>query len=554
MTTTKKIIILAGLLSSLPQIVTVESLTITTFNVLAPVHRSMPTFRNTRSSTSSTGKHQKNMNNNNNNGPINRNNLLHNSSPPRESQKEEWWKPRAEQIASYIYNELSSSDIILLQEWWFHEPFERVFDQRLGDMYTRVAERRPSHDYLLHDKNVKYIREDGLAILVKKANCEGSKANKPDRYQMNTNIIKGGKLELCSSRSISTGPGRIGQIVTCRGIDCGREVRIANVHLSFPSSEDSNANAIKQREELRTVVEELSKVDNLAFENCNSHRLEIIGGDFNSDSKSLPSKLLEDSPYHFVSCASAISERCYSNGCNDGCSVNLGVTHKTHLGQHVSVDHLFVRTLDANDKIDRDSKDTKQDSQNDYHPIRSLGYLDSHGTTILDCQSGTISLDGSSTSVDNNTNNMNKYQKPISKNGQNLISDHKPVTARIDWPCTITVKQALSNCNTQGDHPDKDTKSIMMKPNIKVSNTSDPCEEKLNNLHSLSDDSHSSSLLLDGIFEFEDEEHEINIPLDPLEPPCYIGSAYIKESPNDYNRLLAFYNKTLGSSSSGFEN
>ena len=63
---------------------TCNALTITTFNILAPVHRSM-------------------------------NALNH-----RESEREDWWRPRAEGVAEYISKKFNSSDVILLQECKLH--------------------------------------------------------------------------------------------------------------------------------------------------------------------------------------------------------------------------------------------------------------------------------------------------------------------------------------------------------------------------------------------------------------------------------------------------
>ena len=65
----------------------VRSLTITTFNILAPLHRTMTPDNN------------------------------------RESEREDWWRPRAVGVANYIKQQFSESDIILLQEWWFDDEF-----------------------------------------------------------------------------------------------------------------------------------------------------------------------------------------------------------------------------------------------------------------------------------------------------------------------------------------------------------------------------------------------------------------------------------------------
>ena len=112
--------IMKKILSSFPLLLSVwvsmtDALAITTFNILAPVHRSMP------------------------NQPDPDLNL-------RESERQEWWRPRAEGVAQYIAEKFASSDVILLQEWWFDDSFTRIFDEAISDAFERVAERRPGND------------------------------------------------------------------------------------------------------------------------------------------------------------------------------------------------------------------------------------------------------------------------------------------------------------------------------------------------------------------------------------------------------------------------
>jgi hypothetical protein len=62
----------------------------------------------------------------------------------------------------------STSDIILLQEWWFDEKFTDVFDSFLGDDFDRVAERRPgptqnyNYKYLQQNHDHSIMRADGM--------------------------------------------------------------------------------------------------------------------------------------------------------------------------------------------------------------------------------------------------------------------------------------------------------------------------------------------------------------------------------------------------------
>ena len=389
------------------------SLTVTTFNMLAPVHRSMPSNARNGNQNKDTPK-------------------------PRESEREEWWVPRAEKLASFISQNLLSSDIILLQEWWFDPTFESLFDSVNGHSYIRVAERRPGEG-----------RQDGMAVLIKKT----------------------GRLEFVNSCSVITGPQRIGQVVTCREKietsrnnkdsngqnrgkleDIGREVRIANVHLSFPKSDDDNINAQRQTRELELVAQAMISSSPLPDTNSEK-RLEIIGGDFNSNSQTLPCQTLERNPYNFVNCASALSEQSFMNG--TGCGrVQLGATHRTHLGENVSVDHLFVRTVDINSastsgKIDMRHEDSNKSTtkissgnedgngnksmtgyQNKIDCLATrLGYLDAIGTRIEYCQPIELEIDLSL------NDDFNRRELDGENEGTKMvISDHKPVTCRLEWP------------------------------------------------------------------------------------------------------------------------
>jgi hypothetical protein len=115
----------------------------------------------------------------------------------------------------------------------------------------------------------------------------------------------------------------------------------------------------------------------------------------------------------FVNCASCIAEQALSD---TGGQVNLGVTHRTHRGEEVSVDHIFARI-----------SETKNDASH------KLGYLDSWGTRVVDCCRGDLELEGCSF--------PSKEECVL-----DIISDHRPVTATLEWPSptSITAKAALT--------------------------------------------------------------------------------------------------------------
>eukprot|EP00584_Thalassiosira_punctigera_P005129 CAMPEP_0172536312 /NCGR_PEP_ID=MMETSP1067-20121228/8098_1 /TAXON_ID=265564 ORGANISM="Thalassiosira punctigera, Strain Tpunct2005C2" /NCGR_SAMPLE_ID=MMETSP1067 /ASSEMBLY_ACC=CAM_ASM_000444 /LENGTH=437 /DNA_ID=CAMNT_0013321359 /DNA_START=10 /DNA_END=1322 /DNA_ORIENTATION=+ len=247
--------------------VAVQALSITTFNVLAAVHRSVP---------APPGQPQ-----------VER----------RESERKDWWQPRAEGLAKFVADELAFSDAVLLQEWWFGTEFEEIFDYHTGGIFDRVAEQRPGPGGTL--------REDGMAVLVKRK----------------------GKLELMGSDKVRTGPQRIAQIVKCRergrGDRGGRPVLLGNTHLSFPGDPDRITNERRQAFEVQLVARAISRAGRRLSSDgdCEGH-MQIIGGDFNSDVCSLASAKLE-SRHDFVNCMSAYSEQ---NLCSIGGRVNIGVT------------------------------------------------------------------------------------------------------------------------------------------------------------------------------------------------------------------------------------
>ncbi len=293
----------------------------------------------------------------------------------RESERQEWWRPRAEGVAQYIAEKFASSDVILLQEWWFDECFTRIFDEAISDAFERVAERRPG-------SNPGQYRDDGMCCLVK----------------------KNGLLELVKSGKVLTGPQRIAQIIQCRERKGGRHVFIANSHLSFPGNKDPTINSERQKKEAAIILDALDRArsdwetTSSSSESC----LEIVCGDFNSNSCSPAAALVEDN--NFVNSVSATANQLLTNV---GGAVNIGTTHCDHLGNRVSVDHIFLRVAKRKDNQENGQRSTKQERCS----ALALGYLDTQGTRILAVQRDKITISGAA-----------------------VLSDHRPVTAKIEWP------------------------------------------------------------------------------------------------------------------------
>lgn len=367
------------LLLSALLLLSARALTITTFNILAPVHRSMD--------------------------------ALHH----RESEREDWWRPRAEGVAAYISTQLSSSDVILLQEWWFDARFTTVFDSATGDAFERVAERRPGDAAAGGEE-----RCDGLCCLVRRA----------------------GALELVASDRVVTGPGRIAQLVHCRerrggdGAGAGRHVFLANAHLSFPGDADDGLNQQRQADEATVLLEALARAGTAAP--SDDERLEVVCGDFNSNSLGRAAARAEARPYRFVNCASAAALACLAHV---GGQVGLGTTHCNHLGERVSVDHIFLRLVAGKDAPPPPRRGARRNAggtataapQREQSAAQgaalALGFLDAKGTRILSVRRGDLQLEVAA----------------ARRQRQQLLSDHRPVTATIAWPrATAPDKEVLT--------------------------------------------------------------------------------------------------------------
>jgi len=251
-------------------------------------------------------------------------------------------------------------------------------------------------------------------------------------------INKKGRLQLLKSQKILTGPQRIAQIVHCQERLCEaskdskrqnekknhpnmRHVFLANTHLSFPGGPDDIINARKQTCEAMLIARALEKEGIHVFANGNNYSndddsstnalLQIIGGDFNSNSCGMAAQKLTKR-FQYVNCACATAEQTMCSG--SGGRVNLGVTHRTHRGEDVSVDHIFARLL-CNDKNMEDKNafngtDILPSPMLDHSHLRNLGYLPK-GVQVLNTRRQYLKLDGES-----------------------IISDHRPVTAELKWP------------------------------------------------------------------------------------------------------------------------
>lgn len=251
-------------------------------------------------------------------------------------------------------------------------------------------------------------------------------------------INKKGKLKLLKSQKILTGPQRIAQIVHCQEQNSDqRHVLFANTHLSFPGGPDDLKNARKQAYEVMVVARTLEKEGMTYFSSGTQKKhtnksaktlLQIIGGDFNSNSCGMAAQKLTNR-FRYVNCACATAEQTMCSG--SGGRVNLGVTHRTHLGEDVSVDHIFARLISSSNKTSEaknsyNGTDISSSPVLDHLHLRNLGYLP-HGVQVVNTRRQYLQFDGES-----------------------IISDHRPVTAELKWPTKKETIQKKNNLSMEG--------------------------------------------------------------------------------------------------------
>ena len=231
-------------------------------------------------------------------------------------------------------------------------------------------------------------------------------------------VKKKGKLKLVKSSKVQTGPQRIAQIVLCQERDHPqRPVLLGNAHLSFPGGPDPVANERRQAYEAHILARTLSREGRRIAANNNANvggerkgdgHMQIFAGDFNSNSQALASSVLESTRhYNFINCMSAHAEQ---NLNSIGGPVNLGVTHRTHRGEELSVDQIFARLMKEDGSVSK----------------TSLGRLGGPGGTyVVDC-----------------------CKRPMQIEGEDILSDHMPVTATLYWPTTETTTSSSKDNGT----------------------------------------------------------------------------------------------------------
>ena len=283
----------------------VAEFNVVTFNMLAPCYKRIS------GESSSTGRRE------------------------RESDKSAMWKQRAQETVTFLEEELlTASSIIALQEFWLDKEYSSIFANcfKQKGFDIRILKRSGS-------------KMDAVAIAVKN-----------DVFE-----IKGSQdVYLCSVGD------RVALLLWLCHRETGKNILVANTHLSFPHNVFDRMNQMRQMRKLTDAIDRYSK----------DHKIgpstRIITGDFNSEVKSSVCDHLKSSGYHSSfeisppnQCVDELCESIVEGSRNSSMREPMTesaadsksderadgrenpfkrfVSHRTHTNEDLGVDHIFVK-------------------------------------------------------------------------------------------------------------------------------------------------------------------------------------------------------------------
>jgi len=255
-----------------------NSLTLTTFNLLAPCYK-----RIRKESLNSDQQKLKNKQ-----FP----NSLPEMNVPRESEFSPLWKSRVINTLDFIEKDLVTSDIICLQEYWFEPVYQKLFHERFGSDFEFLTKKRPGE------------KTDGLAILVRKDSLK----------HMGSQGIP-----------LSSMGDRVGLLSHLKyGRKAQHSLLLANCHLTFPHNQLDQKLQLNQIKSITYQMELFASQENVPLDTPR-----IIVGDFN----------VEDSDQvcdHLRSIGYKSAFRSFHS------PQKHVVTHKNHKGEQLMVDHIWI--------------------------------------------------------------------------------------------------------------------------------------------------------------------------------------------------------------------
>eukprot|EP00276_Gloeochaete_wittrockiana_P009384 CAMPEP_0184657820 /NCGR_PEP_ID=MMETSP0308-20130426/21913_1 /TAXON_ID=38269 /ORGANISM="Gloeochaete witrockiana, Strain SAG 46.84" /LENGTH=324 /DNA_ID=CAMNT_0027096129 /DNA_START=50 /DNA_END=1027 /DNA_ORIENTATION=+ len=188
----------------------------------------------------------------------------------------------------------SNADIIFLQEFWFQERIQKMFENYLRK-YTFYYHKRPKN------------KADGLCTLVSSSlrvtDVQNITFHVGDRVAILLRVEQANPQEGgCSDEGVS--------------------VLAGNVHLTFPHDSFYRDRRLNEIQAVTTFVDQYIARENL------HHLPVLLGGDFNDADDAVCRWMSEN---RYVSSFHTVHQR------------EPGVTHMNHLEQEVSVDYIFFR-------------------------------------------------------------------------------------------------------------------------------------------------------------------------------------------------------------------
>ncbi|GAB5029864.1 calcium-binding protein at1g02270-like isoform x2 [Nannochloropsis oceanica] len=233
----------------------------------------------------------------------------------READFPEYMERRAIDTATFIREELDT-DIICLQEFFMHdEAYTSLFHSTLADVYDFYLHPRPS-------------KKDGLGVLLKKG-------------KFRVHAVRGATLSRWGSRVglLMDLEAAVDEKMGQKATGEGQRVVLLSTHLSFPHNRFDENQQHRQVLSLTRMLETYVKGQEAV--NGRQRMLQVLCGDFNVD---LTHPVLD--PIHALGFRHVMAAG-ESRGVGAEDVGQPLVTHRTHRGEDVAVDHIFFRSYDS---------------------------------------------------------------------------------------------------------------------------------------------------------------------------------------------------------------
>lgn len=232
----------------------------------------------------------------------------------RESEFADLWRQRAVETVNFIKREMSSSDVICLQEFWFDPGYEAIFRSALGA------------DYNFHTLQRTGSKADGVAVLLRRGKFEVRSSHGLSLSSVGDRVALVMHLRIVRPEGDPTviggveGTAAVGEGVTVEGED----LLLVNTHLAFPHHMLDRANQMSQILAVTNAVEGLVRDAGLP-----PMTPRVVVGDLNVEESDAVCRHLSENGFRSAFASLHREQRV--------------VTHRNHRGEEVMVDHVFVK-------------------------------------------------------------------------------------------------------------------------------------------------------------------------------------------------------------------